>query len=64
MIFIEGMSTLENLSIYLNQKYNFYPKIDINYSIKLENSGISENCFERYYAFIQDCNEKKFLKII
>jgi hypothetical protein len=64
MIFIEGMSTLENLSSYLNQKYNFYPKIDINYSIKLENSGISENCFERYYAFIQDCNEKKFLKII
>ena len=40
------------------------PTIDLNYTINSEDSGVPENCFERYYAFIQDCNEKKFLKII
>ena len=64
IIFIEGMSKLENFSNYINQKYNLNPKIDFNYTINSEDSGVPENCFERYYAFIQDCNEKKFLKII
>ena len=64
IIFIEGMSSLENLSNHLNQKYNFYPKLNLNYTINLENSGIPENCFERYYAFMHNCHEKNYLKII
>lgn len=64
VVFIEGMSKLENFNNYLNQKYNFYPKINLDYKIEIEDSGIPENCFERYYAFIQNCDEKKFLKII
>jgi hypothetical protein len=63
-VFIEGISKLENLSIYLNEKYKIIPDVKLNYSIKIESQGIPENCFERYYAFIQHCDEKKFLKII
>ena len=64
VVFIEGISKLENFSNYLNEKYKFNPPVKLNYPIKIETSGIPENCFERYYGFIQNCDERKHLKII
>lgn len=63
-VFIEGISKLENLNSYLNERYKFSPSIELNYPIKIESKGIPENCFERYYGFIQNCDERKFIKII
>ena len=63
-VFIEGISKVENLSDYLSEKYKFSPKLNLNYNIAIENKGIPENCFERYYAFMQNCHEKNYLKII
>lgn len=63
-VFIEGISKVDSLSDYLSEKYKFSPKLNLNYNVSIENKGIPENCFERYYAFIENCNEKKYLKII
>lgn len=62
-IYIEGLSSDEELTRHLNNKYKFFPNLNIELDYEKETNGLPEECYERYFSFIANMKERKKINI-